>query len=251
MINLKDSSKSSVFSLKNYNIQDFNLGIKKTIPITLGYIPISFTFGLMAVNGDLSIWTAILITLSNFTSAGQFAGTSLIISNGTLLQIAITTFVINIRYMLMSLSLSQKIIEMSTWKKAIIAFGITDETFTISSLEERKVSFSYMLGIITGPYFGWALGTILGAFSTKLLPDRLQNAMGIALYSMFIALLIPAVKKSKAALGVVIISVFISSIITWIPMLKIISPGWSIVISTLIASSLGALIFPREDDELS
>lgn len=251
MLNLKDFSKSNVFFLKNCSIRDFNLGIRKTIPITLGYIPISFTFGLMAVNGDLSIWTAILITLSNFTSAGQFAGTSLIIANGSLLQIAITTFVINIRYMLMSLSLSQKIVEMSTWKKAIIAFGITDETFTIASLEERKISFLYMLGIITGPYFGWTIGTTLGAFSTRLLPDSLQNAMGIALYSMFIALVIPAAKKSKAAFSVVIISIFISSIITWIPMLKIISTGWSIVISTVLASVLGALIFPREDEEIS
>lgn len=228
---------------------EFILGIKKTIPITLGYIPISFTFGLMAVNGGLPIWTAVLITLSNFTSAGQFAGTGLIICNGSFFQIAITTFVINIRYMLMSLSLSQKIAEMSIWKKAILAFGVTDETFTIASLEKEKISFLYMLGIIAGPYFGWVLGTILGAVSTKLLPDSLQSAMGIALYSMFIALVIPAAKKSKDAFVVVIISVFVSSIIAWAPMLTFISSGWNIVISTVIAATLGALFFKRGDDE--
>lgn len=241
---------NEVSGLKKIKINDFNLGIKKTIPITLGYIPISFTFGLMAVNGGLPIWTAILITLSNFTSAGQFAGTSLIISNGSLLQIAITTFVINIRYMLMSLSLSQKIVEMSIWKKAILAFGVTDETFTIASLEEEKISFLYMLGIITGPYLGWALGTILGAVSTTLLSDSLQNAMGIALYSMFIALVIPASKKSKDAFLVVIVSILISSMIKWMPLLNNISSGWSIMISTIFAAAIGALFFPKEEDEL-
>ncbi|MHC1682419.1 MAG: AzlC family ABC transporter permease [Clostridiaceae bacterium] len=249
MSNLNDNISVKVDNKRNTIKSDFYLGFKKTIPITLGYIPISFTFGLMAVNGDLPIWTSILISLSNFTSAGQFAGTGLIITNGSLFQIALTTFVINIRYMLMSLSLSQKITKMSIWKKAIIAFGVTDETFTIASLEEEKISFSHMIGIITGPYFGWAFGTVLGAVSTKLLPDSLQNAMGIALYGMFIALIIPAAKKSKDALVVVIISIFISSAITWIPGFKFISSGWNIVISTVVASSLGALLFQKEDDE--
>ena len=87
---------------------DFSHGFKKGMPIALGYIPVSFTFGLVAVKGGLPAWIAVTISLTNLTSAGQFAGTNLIIAGAALLEIALTTLIINIRYMLMSLSLSQK-----------------------------------------------------------------------------------------------------------------------------------------------
>lgn len=224
-------------------------GIKKGMPITLGYIPVSFTFGLMAVNGGLPAWMAIFISMSNLTSAGQFAGTSLIINNGSLFEVALTTFVINIRYMLMSLSISQKISpDMKRPLRSIIAFGITDETFTIAAMEDKEITFPFMLGLETGPYLGWAIGTTLGAVSCSFLPEVLQSSMGIALYAMFIALVIPESKKSKAVLKVTLIGVMISCIFTWAPLFNKISGGWRIIIATVIASSVGAIFFPREDD---
>lgn len=245
------TNNQQILNLKKQNIHEFIRGIKQGIPIALGYIPVSFTFGLMAVNGGLSVWTAVLISLTNLTSAGQFAGTSLIIANGSMLEITLTTFVINIRYMLMSLSLSQKIVSnMPMVKRCIMAFGITDETFTVASLEKEDITFAYMMGIITCPYLGWGLGTLLGAVSTSVLPEKLQSSMGIALYAMFIALIIPEAKKSKQALIVVIAAIFISSIFTWIPCLEKVCGGWSIIIATIIASSVGAVFFPREEDEL-
>ncbi|WP_212902908.1 AzlC family ABC transporter permease [Clostridium polyendosporum] len=247
----QNATNEQIVNLKKQSIYGFTRGIKQGIPIALGYIPVSFTFGLMAVNGGLPVWTAVLISLTNFTSAGQFAGTSLIIASGSMLEITLTTFVINIRYMLMSLSLSQKIVSnMPMVKRCIMAFGITDETFTVASLEKEDITFGYMMGTITYPYLGWLFGTLLGAVSTSILPEKLQSSMGIALYAMFIALIIPTAKKSKQALIVVIAAVFISLICTWIPYLKKICGGWSIVISTIIASSIGAAFFPKEDDEI-
>lgn len=232
-------------------MDDFARGIKQGMPIALGYIPVSFTFGLMAVNGGIPVWIAILISMTNLTSAGQFAGTGLIIANASLAEITLTTFVINIRYMLMSLSLSQKITNpMPLYKKCTLAFGITDETFAVASLEKSEVSFAYMMGLISGPYWGWALGTVLGAVTTSFLPKDLQSAMGIALYAMFIALVVPAAKKSKAAFLVVITAVFLSSAFRWLPYLNHVSAGWSIIIATILASSVGAILFPRKEDEL-
>lgn len=229
---------------------DFVYGLKKGTPIALGYIPVAFTFGLIAVKGGIPAWIAILISLTNLTSAGQFAGASLIISDASLLEISVTTFVINIRYMLMSLSLSQKIVEkISTVKRSIIAFGITDEVFSVASMEEGDISFAYMMGLITGPYCGWALGTILGALTCSVLPEAFQNSMGIALYAMFIALVIPAAKKSRAALIVASIAIIINSILTWVPIINTISEGWAIIISTIAACTFGAIFFPRKDDE--
>lgn len=231
-------------------LSDFNRGIRQGIPIALGYIPVSFTFGLMAVNGGIPAWIAILISLTNLTSAGQFAGAGLIIANASLFEITLTTFVINIRYMLMSLSLSQKITEMPLFKKCLMAFGITDETFTVASLEKREVSFAYMMGLITCPYWGWALGTVLGALTTSILPEKLQSSMGIALYAMFIALFVPASKKSKAALVVVVVAVTLSSLLKWTPYLNQISSGWSIIIATIVASTIGAVLFPRKEERI-
>lgn len=231
-------------------LQEFQHGFKQGIPIALGYIPVSFTFGLMAVKGGIPVLAAIFISLTNLTSAGQFAGASLIISGAPIYEITLATFVINIRYALMSLSLSQKVpVNMPLLKKCIMAFGITDEIFAVASMEEKEVTFPYMMGLISLPYIGWALGTAAGAVASSVLPAVLQSAMGIALYAMFIALFIPAAKKSIAALVVVIIAVCMSSILHWIPHFKAISGGWSIIISAVTAAAVGALLFPKEVEE--
>lgn len=230
--------------------QEFHNGLVKGMPIALGYLPVSFTFGLIAVNGGLPVWLAVFISMSNLTSAGQFAGVNLLFANATLLEIAFTTFVVNIRYMLMSLSLSQKIVRnMPTFQRGIMAFGITDETFAIASLEKGELTFPYMLGLISGPYGGWALGTALGALSISFLPQGLQSAMGIALYAMFIAIVIPAAKTSKAALVVAGLGIGISSFLTWTPGFNRISSGWKIIIATMVAASVGALLFPKDSEE--
>lgn len=244
------TTKYRFFNETRKETSDFSRGIKQGIPIALGYIPVSFTFGIMAVNGGIPVWIAILISLTNLTSAGQFAGAGLIIANASLFEITLTTFVINIRYMLMSLSLSQKITQMPLFKKWIMAFGITDETFAVASLEKKDVSFAYMMGLISCPYWGWALGTVLGSVTTSILPKALQSSMGIALYAMFIALFVPASKKSKAALVVVIVAIFLSSVLKWAPYLNQISAGWSIIIATISAATVGAILFPRKEEEL-
>jgi len=231
-------------------IHHLKRGFYAGLPIALGYIPVSFTFGLMAVNGGIPVWMAVFISLTNLTSAGQFAGLNLIIANATYFEIALTTFVINIRYMLMSLSLSQKIeINTTMLKRCILAFGITDETFAVASQEEKDIDFSFMLGLIIGPYIGWALGTLLGAATTSILPESVQASMGIALYGMFIAILIPAAKKSKEVVMIIAMAVFISSVFKWVPVMNRISEGWSIIAATVISSIIGAVIFTREEEE--
>ncbi len=235
---------------KNLNniFTDFIEGSRLSIPIALGYFPVSFTFGLMAVRGGIPVWIVILISMTNLTSAGQFAGTNLIIAGAGLPEIAVTTFVINIRYMLMSLSLSQRLTSgMSSVKRWIMAFGVTDETFTVSAMQKREISFSFMMGLEILPYIGWAAGTAAGAIISTLLPGELQNSMGIALYSMFIALVIPAAKKSKAALVVAGTAILISTIIKLTPIFSFISGGWRVIIATVIACSLGAFAFPMKD----
>ncbi len=228
--------------------KDLLYGFKRGIPIALGYIPVSFTFGLMAVTGGLPVWLTIFISVTNLTSAGQFAGTNLILAGAGYLEITLTTFIINIRYMLMSLSLSQKIEKkMPLYQRLIFAYGITDETFSVASMEHGKLSFSYLLGLIIGPVLGWTFGTAMGAIVCTKLPDGLSNAMGIALYGMFIAIIVPPAKKSKSVLGIVIISVVVVCILKYIPLFQVISSGFRIIIATVLGAGIGAYLFPIKD----
>ena len=227
--------------------EEFLDGFKKSLPIIMGYIPVSFTFGIMGRGEGLSAFHTVLISMTSFSSASQFAGVNIIIASGTFMELALTTFIINLRYSLMSLAMSQKIHKMSVVKKLIIGFGITDETFTVSSFEQGKVSFPYMVGLSLFSYFSWITGTFLGATASDFLSLRLQNAMGIALYGMFLALIVPSSRDDSHILSVVILALTISSVFRYLPLLSSVSSGWTVIIATIIASTFGALVFPRED----
>ena len=229
--------------------REFKKGIKSGLPIGIGYIPVSFTFGFLAVSGGLPIWVAVVISLTNLTSAGQFAGTNLIFAGAGYLEVALTTFVINIRYMLMSLSLSQKLARKTgTLARLALAFGITDETFVVGSLKPGTLTAPFMLGLILMPVAGWNLGTLMGGCISTLLPQALQNAMGIALYAMFIALIIPAAKASAHVLCIICIAVAVQCGLNYIPVFSFLSDGFRVIISTVAAAGLGAWLFPGTDD---
>lgn len=224
-------------------------GMKKSIPIALGYFPVAFSFGVLCVSSGLPLGLATFISLTNLTSSGQFAGVQLILSDSTYLEIAITLLLINFRYFLMSLSLSQKIDEkMNTFERMIISFGITDETFALASLQPGTLTFKFMLGFIMTPILGWVGGTLAGEFIMGLLPTSLQGAMGIALYGMFLALIVPAMKDSLPVTIVVIISIAIHTIFTYVPVFKFMSTGVKLIAATLIATCIGAALFPREEE---
>lgn len=232
-----------VHNMKNNN--HFIYGFKRGLPIALGYIPVSFTFGLMAVSGGLSIRMAVFISISNLTSAGQFAGTQLILADSGYLEITLTTLIINLRYMLMSLSLTQRLERgMSLGKRMLVAFGITDETFSMASMESGTLSFSFMLGLIAGPFLGWSFGTALGALVSTALPEILANAMGIALYSMFIAIIISPAKRSTSIRYILVISVALVCLLRYIPLFSMISSGFRIIIATVVGAGIGAWLFP-------
>lgn len=227
--------------------KQFMYGIKRGYPIALGYLPVSFTFGLMAVSGGLPPWMAIYISMSNLTSAGQFAGTNLILAGAGFLEITLTTFIINIRYMLMSLSLTQRLGKDMTFpRRLLIAFGVTDETFSVASMEQGSLPFPFLLGLVTLPFFGWSLGTAMGAFICSALPTSLSSAMGIALYGMFIAIILPPAKKSKPITIIILIAVAVTCILRYIPLFHMVSSGFRVIIATFVGAGLGAILFPIE-----
>ncbi len=226
----------------------YQKGLRDGIPIGLGYLSVSFTFGLMAVKMGMPALAAIVISMTTLTSAGQFAGLSMMMVGAGYLEIALTQLVINIRYSLMSLSLSQKLdSKLTTLPRLGISFGITDEIFAVASIRDEKVTGRYMAGLITIPYFGWALGTALGALAGSLLPPMIQSALGIAIYGMFIAIIVPAAKQSFPVFLVTAISVVLSCLFRFVPYLNQVSGGFVIILCSVIAAAIGAAKFPKKE----
>lgn len=166
------------------------------------------------------------------------------------METALTLLMINARYFLMSLSLSQKIDQkMSTLERMVISFGITDETFSLASLEQKTLSFPFMSGFILIPIIGWTSGTLAGETLTNLLPASLQNAMGLALYGMFLAIIIPASSKSRAIGEVVLLAAILSTLMYVTPLFQELSSGFQLIIATLLAALYGAWRYPIEEKE--
>lgn len=224
-------------------------GFKLGIPIGIGYFSVSFAFGMMAVSSGLSPALAVLISMSNVTSAGQFAGLQVITAGGGYIEMALTMLMINARYFLMSLSLSQKVSKrLTSLQRALMSFCVTDEIFAVASMEQGEVTGWYWLGLITMPYLGWSGGTLAGALVSEILPASLQDALGIALYGMFIAIIIPAAKHSKAIVMTILIAVLVSCILYYIPLFSQISSGFAVIIVTLVAAGIMAYIAPIKEE---
>lgn len=227
---------------------DFLEGFKDGLPIGLGYLSVSFTFGMMAVSAGLPISVAVAISLTNLTSAGQFAGLTLIAQGGTYVEMALTQLIINLRYALMSLSLSQKMDDsIHTSDRMIIAFGVTDEIFALTAQKEGNIRRFYSFGLMILPISCWTLGTLIGACATSLLPLSIRSCLGIAIYGMFLAIFIPPAKKFKPILYVVLISVIFSCCFAYLPVLNKVSSGFVIIICTILSSFIGAVFFPVKE----
>ncbi|MBQ6893451.1 MAG: AzlC family ABC transporter permease [Clostridia bacterium] len=228
---------------------DFKNGLKDGIPIALGYFSVSVAFGVLAIQGGLSWLESVMISLFNLTSAGQKAGLDIIIAGGTLVEIALSQLLINARYSLMGISLSQKLDKkFSSPYRLVLGFAITDEIFAVAS-SKKIVSRSYLAGLAILPIIGWSGGTLFGALLGGIMPAIIQSALGVALYGMFIAVFIPAAKEEKSVLCVVGIAIACSCMMYYLPLLNNISSGFAVIICTLIAASIGAVLFPREEEE--
>ena len=228
----------------------FRQGMQDGIPIALGYFAVSFTFGMAAVTGGLTVWEAVLISMTNLTSAGQFAGLGIILAMGSYWEMAMTQLIINLRYCLMSFSLSQKLEkEGSPLHRFLVAFGMTDEIFAVSSAQIGKVSPYYNYGAMSMAVPGWILGTLAGAILGNVLPDSVTNALSVAIYGMFLAIIIPPAKKDSAVMKVVIAAMVVSTLFAIVPVLNRVSGGFVIIITTVLVAGSAAYLFPIKEQE--
>ncbi|WP_338472275.1 AzlC family ABC transporter permease [Niallia sp. XMNu-256] len=231
------------------NFMEWRSGVKHGIPIALGYMAVSFTFGIIAKQYGLNPFEAVFMSITNFTSAGQFAGLTLIAASAAFMEIALTQLIINSRYFLMSAALSQKIDpNASLLQRLIMAAGISDEVFGLSMTVKGKLNPYYTYGIISMAMPGWALGTLLGIISGNILPDRLVSALSIALYGMLLAVIIPPAKGNRILTGLILISMLASLLFAQLPYLNMISSGVKIILLTIVIAGIAAVLFPVKEE---
>ncbi|MBR3003527.1 MAG: AzlC family ABC transporter permease [Lachnospiraceae bacterium] len=227
----------------------FKKGMKDGIPILLGYFAVSFTFGMMAVQGGLSVFQSVSISFLNLTSAGQFAGLDIILAAGSLWEMALTQLVINLRYMLMSFSVGQKLDKKyAWWHRFGVAFGMTDEIFAITMMQNGAVPPYYVYGAMAVAVPGWTLGTLAGALAGQVLPDMIISALGIAIYGMFLAIIIPPARKNSTLAWVILGAMALSSAFKYIPGLNRVSSGFVIIIVTVVVAAVAAAVRPIREE---
>ena len=234
--------------------KNFKRGLIHGLPIALGYLAVSISFGVSAVNMGLTVLEALFISMANLTSAGQLAGAPIIAGGGNIFALGFGQLFINLRYSLMSVSLSQKLDEKVTLlDRFLIGFGNTDEIFAVSVSQKEAVSKEYMYGLITLPYIGWSLGTLIGALLgvvvSTYLPPFVLAALGIAIYGMFIAIVVPVMKKERSVMLCVLMAMLLSILCYYVPFIsKIIPSELHIVLCAVIASVVLAIFAPIKTD---
>ncbi len=225
----------------------FLKGITDGLPICLGYLSVAFAFGIFATESGLSWVEALLVSATNVTSAGQLAGVPIIACGGSLLELAVSQIVINLRYSLLSVSLSQKVDKsVHLFDRFIISFVNTDEIFAVVSGKKGSVSKKYLYGLILTPYFGWSFGTLFGAIAGNILPATVVSALGIAIYSMFVAIVVADMKESSAVTFCVAAAVTLGCLIRSVPVFDSLPEGFVIIVCAVVASAFFALIRPIE-----
>ena len=227
----------------------FKRGVKGGIPIALGYLAVSFSIGLTATKCGLNVFEAAFMSLTNVTSAGQFSGLNIIAAGGGFLEIALNQFLINLRYALMSFSIAQKLSNKYNFMhRLFVAFGMTDEIYAISAMEEGKLCPFFNYGAMSVAIPGWVVGTIVGALAGAYLPTMIISALGLAIYGMFIAIIIPPAKKNKFLFIVILCAMALSAAFKYIPFLSNVSSGFVVIIVTVVVSLGAAIIRPVEED---
>ena len=231
-------------------LNNHRMGLRDSFPIAFGYVAVSFAFGILAASYGFSISEAVIISMFNMTSAGQLAALPIISGGGGFFELAMAELLINLRYSLMSISLSQRFDKkIKTEDKFYLAYTLTDEIYAVAIGKRQTLGRKYLASLIILPFIGWTLGTFLGALAGNILPPLLTNTLGISMYAMFVAILVPVAKKERPILICILMSMALSCAFKFAPLLSKVPDGFVIIISALSVSVVMALLFPIKNED--
>ena len=247
-VSRKKRRKKEADGMRSDPFKEWVRGCRNGIPIGLGYLAVSFSFGILALRSGLTVGQSVLISALNLTSAGQFASLSVIAASGSYVELALSQLIINLRYCLMSASLSQKLDRnVPGFHRFLMAFGVTDEIFALSVSTQGTLSPFYTYGQMSVAIPGWTLGTLLGAAAGNVLPPRVLSALGVALYAMFCAIIIPPAREKRVLAVIILCAMGASVVFTFAPLLRDISSGTRVIILTVAIAALAAWLKPVKE----
>ena len=227
--------------------KQYLLGVKASLPVILGYLPVAIAFAVMAAQAGFNHFEAIMMSTLVFAGGSQIMAVSMVSTGASMMSIVVGTFIFNLRHFIMSSYIMRKLGKTSTLEKLSTAHGITDEAFAIiGSTPQGDCSVPYLFGIITVTYGSWVLGTVLGTFVSILIPPIVSDALGISLYALFISLLVPRAKRSGRLVLLVVITALINTLL--VAVLPDSAQSWSIIISSIVGALIG--VFIVEDEEV-
>ncbi|HCX65299.1 MAG TPA: branched-chain amino acid ABC transporter permease [Eubacteriaceae bacterium] len=226
---------------------DFKKGAVHALPICIGYVPLAIAYGVLAKSAGMSNAVIVLMSVLVYAGAAQFLSINLFASGVLPAEIVLTTFIVNSRHIVMSTSLTRKLSDqISKFARAVLAFGVTDESFSVSSFQAngKKLTTSYLFGVMILPYLFWVTGSVIGIYFADVLPKTLESSMGIALYAMFTALLVPEASKSKK---IALLVLFTGILHMLLQAILTINSGWTMVLTALIGAMAGGFLIGEEE----
>ena len=221
--------------MRNYRLSHYLYGMKKAIPVLIGFLPVAITYAIMATGAGLSGGETVGMSLAVFAGASQIMATGMLAGGAGYLSVIVSTFVLNLRHIIMSTCVFRKMKDKNPILRFLCGFGVTDETFALFTTEEDdRCDAFFMLGLITVSYSSWVLGSVIGIVASNLLPQSLSNSFGIALYALFLALIVPGVKKDLRLFLTVLITAGLNCLVG-----LVLDSSWAIIVSTLVGAGIG------------
>ncbi len=235
----------NIKKLKNNINSDIIKGLKDAFPIMLGYFSVAMAFGLLVKSADLYLNDAVLFSTVVFAGASQFMALNMLINGISIVSIITATFLVNFRHFIMSASLSSRLLKPHKWQIPFIAFGVTDETFSVVMAKEGKLSPVYVMAVSFFSYISWGSGTVAGFLLGTIIPDALGDSLGMGLYVLFMSLLVPEIKKVPKILWVALTAGVLNTVLRYVPL---IGSSWSLVLGVIISALLFTFLFPTESE---
>lgn len=228
----------------------FVKGLKDAVPILLGYFGVSLAFGVLSGRTGFPAWSTQLMSLTHVSGTGQFALVKVSDAGGGLFEVLFAIVVLNIRYILMAISLAQKLSpDTGLVKRLAIAMADTDEIVAVCLKSKKAIGFAYISGLFASSYFGWNAGTFAGIFCSEYFPVQVVNALGIGLYAMFVAIIVPAAKESRPMLLCVAMAAAVNLILNFLPAAIRLNGSWNMLIAGIFSAVVTSVLFPEKDVE--
>lgn len=219
-------------------------GLRAGIPVIFGFIPVGIAYAIMARQAGFSALQTCLMSLTVFAGASQMMAVGMYAQGAGVVAMIVATFILNLRHVIMSTCVAERMPRLSLWQKLLAGFGVTDESFAIFTTEKKEnLTVWFFFGMITVTYSSWNVGTLIGALASDVLPTIITASLGVALYAMFIGLLVPNLTGNFRLVLLVVMTAVTNTLLN-----LFMESSWALIVSTLLCAAVGVFFVDPEGE---